>query len=81
MACGMEAEDDFGLGRFFDAQPLGADGHAPIGADFEECAHAPDVIPPGAARSRAQDGALFFFAKGSVLDNGYFPPDFLRRSG
>ena len=74
----METEDDFGFGRFFNPQSLGADGHATVGADFEERAHAPDIIPPGAAWSRTQDGALFFFGvvPGSWRGLAQFPMNF-----
>ena len=61
MAGGMEAKDDFGAGLFFDAPPLGADGDTAIVADFEERAHAPDIIPPRTFGRGAQDGAFFFF--------------------
>ena len=60
MACGMEAEYDLGAGRSFHTQALRADGHAAIGADFDESAHAPHVIPPRATRGGPQDGAFFF---------------------
>ena len=61
MAGGMEAKHDFGLGWFFNPQALRADGDAPVVADLDECAHAPEIIPPRTARGRAQDGAFFFF--------------------
>ena len=35
MACGMEAQDYFGTGGTFDAQALGADRHATVGAHLE----------------------------------------------
>ena len=70
MAAGMEAKHDFGAGRFFNPQPLGADGHASVVADFEERAHAPDIIPPGTAGCRAQGGALFFFGVGPSAEWG-----------
>jgi hypothetical protein len=56
MAGGMEAKDYFGTRETFDAQTLGADGHATIGADFEGGADTPNIRPPGAARGGAQDG-------------------------
>ena len=56
----MEAEHDWGAGRFFHAQPLGADRHAPIAADLDCSAHAPYIIPPRAAGRGPQDGAFFF---------------------
>ncbi len=61
VAGGMEAENDFVSGRFFDAQTLGADGHASVAADFDWGAHTPDIRPPGTAGCRAQNGSLFFF--------------------
>ena len=44
MAVGMEAKDHLGLGWFFEAQALGADRHAPVAADLDGGAHAPDRI-------------------------------------
>ena len=61
MAGGVEAKDNLCAGRFFQAQALGADGDTAIAADFEGCAHAPDINPPGTARCRTQNGAAFFF--------------------
>lgn len=61
MTVGMEAKDDFGAGRFFDAQALRADGDAAVHTDFDKRAHTPHIIPPRTARGRAQDGAFFFF--------------------
>ena len=55
----VETKDDRGAGRFFNSQALRADWHTGIRADFESCAHAPDVIPPGAWGSRAQGGTFF----------------------
>ena len=54
----MEAEDDFGAGRCFEAHALCADRHAAIGADLDEGAEAPNKGPPRAAGGWAQDGAL-----------------------
>ena len=59
VATGMQAQDHFGARGFFDPQALGADGHASIAADSDARAHAPDVVPPGAARRRSQDRAAF----------------------
>ena len=59
VADGMEAKDGLGLRRFFDAQALGADGHAPVAANLDGGAYAPDIIPPGAAGRGPQDGAFF----------------------
>jgi hypothetical protein len=38
---------------------LRADGHAAIGADLDERAHAPDIVPPRAAWSRPHPGTVF----------------------
>ena len=54
----MEAEDDFGAGRYFEAHALCADRHAAIGAGLDEGAEAPNKRPPRAAGGWAQDGAL-----------------------
>ena len=58
VAGGMETEDDFGAGRFFQAHALRADGYAAIGAGFENGAEAPNKGPPRAAWGLAQDRAL-----------------------
>lgn len=55
----VETSCDAGAGRAFDAQALGADGDAAVGADFGTGALAPDAGPPGAFWSGAQGGALF----------------------
>ena len=54
----MEAEDDFGAGRFFQAHAMWADGYSAIGAGFDGGAEAPNKGPPRAAWGWAQDGAL-----------------------
>ena len=56
----MEAEDYFGARGTLDAEALGADGNAAIGADFESRAQAPNIGPPGARRGWTQDGPFFF---------------------
>ena len=61
MACGMEAENDFGAWRTFDAEAVGADGDSAVGPDLERRADAPNIRPPRAARSWAQHGAFFFY--------------------
>ena len=38
----------------------GADGHAPVGANLDGRADAPNISPPRATQGRAQHGALFF---------------------
>lgn len=79
MAGGMETKDDCGAGRFFDPQTLGADGDASVVTDFEERAHAPEIIPPGTARGRAQDRAFFFFGVVPGAERGLaqFAMDFM----
>ena len=59
VAGGMEAKDHLGLGWFFDAQSLRADGHATVAADLDGRAHAPHIIPPRATGCGAQHGTLF----------------------
>ena len=49
MAGGMEAQNDLGARRTFDAEALGADGHAAIRADLERRADAPNIGPRGKA--------------------------------
>ena len=56
----MQAEENFGAGRSFDPQALGADGDAAVVADAEGGALAPDVRPPRTQRHGTQDGTLFF---------------------
>ena len=60
MAGGMQAQNDFATGRLFDPQPLRADRDAAIGADGQWRAHAPDIVPPRAARDRPHYGTVFF---------------------
>ena len=60
LAGGVQTQDDFATGRLFDPQPLRAARDAAIGADGQWRAHAPDIVPPRAARDRPQDGAVFF---------------------
>ena len=54
----VEAASDGGAAGAFDGETLGADGDAPIGADFGLRALAPDVGPPRAVWGGAQDGAF-----------------------
>ena len=79
MAGGMEAENDFGAGWMFEAQALGADGNAAIGADLDGGADTPNIRPPGAARGGAQDGALFLFGEvpGLLRGQAQFAMDFM----
>ena len=50
----MMGEDDFGAWSRFDAEALGTDRHATIGANFDVGAQAPDKGPPGTVGHRAQ---------------------------
>ena len=59
VAVGMEASGDECAGRFVDAETLGGEGDAAVGADAGLGAGAPDVGPPGAARGGPEDGAFF----------------------
>jgi hypothetical protein len=59
VARGVETKDDFGAGRFFQAQTIGADGHPAVGADFERSADTPDIRPPRTTRGWAQRRAFF----------------------
>ena len=60
MASGMEAKHDFAAWGSFQTQALRADGHAAIGSDFDEGAHAPYIIPPRTTGRWPQDGTIFF---------------------
>jgi len=61
MACGMQAEDHLGCGWFFRfARRCVPTGHASVAADFDERAHAPDIIPPRAAGVLAAGTVRFF---------------------
>ena len=71
MAAGMEAQDYFGTGGMFNAQALGADRHAAVGADLEGCADTPNIRPPRAAGGGAQDGALFLLGEFPGLFRGH----------
>ena len=63
MAAWMKAKYYFCARRTFDAQALGADRDAAIGADFDCSANTPNIRPPWAARGWAQDGAFFFLGQ------------------
>lgn len=63
MAGGMEAQNNLGARGTFDAEALGADGHAAIGGDFECRADAPNIRPPRARRGWAQHGPFFFLSQ------------------
>ena len=79
MAGGMEAEHDFGAGRSFQTQALGADGDAPVGADFDGGAHAPDVRPPGAVWGWPERRTVFLpsLVPSPLRGLAQFPVDFV----
>ena len=60
MPRGMEAQNDPGAWRTFDAQTLAADGNAAVGADLEGGANTPNIRPPGARGGWAQDRPFIF---------------------
>ena len=55
MAAGVEAEDDFGTWRVFEADLLGADRYTTIGAELHNGSLAPNIRPAGAARRGADN--------------------------
>jgi hypothetical protein len=59
VSAGMAAMDDFGGGRGLDAQAFGADGHPPVGSDFDVGSLRPDVWPPGALGGGSQNASFF----------------------
>jgi len=71
MAGGMEAQDYLGARGAFDAQALGADRYAAVGADLEGRADTPNIRPPRAVRGGAQDGALFLVGEFPGLFRGH----------
>ena len=71
MAGRMKAQNHLGAWRAFHAEALGADGHAPIGADLHGRADAPNIGPPRAARGGAQDRSLFFLGQIPGLLRGH----------
>ena len=79
VACGVEAENDLGAWGMFQAQALGADRNASIGADHEGGSNAPNVRPPRAARGWAEHGTLFFFGQvpGPLWSKTKFAVDFV----
>ena len=79
VAVGMEAKHYLAARGSFHSQPLRADGHAAIGADVQGGAHAPHIMPPGAARCWTQSGALFLASliPGALGSLAQFPMDFL----
>ena len=79
MAGGMEAENDLGAWRTIDAQALGSDRHATVGADFECGADTPNIRPPRAARGGAQDGPFLLLGEFPSLLWGHaqFAMDFV----
>ena len=79
VACGVEAENYFGAWSSFNAEAVGADGHATVGSDLEGRADAPNLGPPRAAGGWAQHGALFFFGQfpGALRGHAQFAMGFL----
>ena len=59
----MEAENDFGTVGIFQADALGSDGNATVGADLEAGADAPNIRPPRALGCGSQHGTFFFFGQ------------------
>ena len=68
------AEDYFGTWVSLDAYALRADGDAPVGADFDGGAKAPDERPPGTSGDRSQHGA--FLLAGEMPGSGGFHFEF-----
>ena len=79
MAGGMEAQDDFGAPRMFEAVALGADRNAAIGADFDGGANTPNIRPPWTSGDRAQNGTFFFLGTvpGLLWSHAQFAVDFV----
>ena len=75
----VEAEDSFGTRSRLDAEELGTDRHAAIGADLDVGAQAPDKGPPGAIGHRTQNGAVLFEREVPSLLGFHFefPVDFV----
>ena len=71
MAGRMEAEDYLCARGMFDAQALGSYRNPAVGADLERCAKAPNIRPPRAAWSWAQDGPFFFLGELPGLLRGH----------
>ena len=63
MPGGMVTEDEFAGRSGLDAGVLRADRHAPIRADLDGGAHAPDEGPPGAAWGGTQNAAFLFLSQ------------------
>src|ERR1700690_3786205 len=79
MAGGMQTEDDFATGRFFDTQSLSANGDAAVGANLNRGAHAPDVGPPRAEGDGTHDRTIFSLGliPGSLWSLAQFAMDFV----
>src|SRR6185503_4174841 len=75
----METVDDPCPGGDTSTQTFVADGHAPVGTDFQRGARAPDIRPPWAARGRTQGRAIFpaGFVGSGVGSAAQFAVDFL----
>ena len=63
MPGGMVTEDQLGRGSGLDAEDLRADRHAPIRADLDGRAQAPDERPPGAAGDGTQNAAVLLLSQ------------------
>lgn len=60
MACWMEAENNGRFFGMFEPDAMGADRNTPVGSDFEDGPHTPDIRPPGTARGGSQNGSFLF---------------------
>ena len=65
VAIGSQAADDFGAGWGVNGMALGADGDFAVVSNADAGLLAPDVGPPGAVGSGADDGA--FFCEGLLM--------------
>ena len=63
MPRGVVTKDQLGSGSGLDAEELSADRHAPIRADLDGSAEAPDERPPSAARDRTQNAAFLLLSQ------------------
>jgi hypothetical protein len=79
MAGRVMAEDDFGTWRDMDAEELGADGDAAVGADFDVGALTPHKRPPRALGDWTQNGTFLFEGEvpGLLGLHFEFPVDFV----
>jgi len=63
MAGRVEAKNDFRALGIFEANALGSDRNAAVGADLEAGSEAPNVRPPRAFGCGSQHGTFFFFCQ------------------